>query len=84
MHSLARETGHGLIGVIVTRRLFGSVALNAKAGVRATVEKRSHRLNDADPAGSALRWIKPLTNRGGADTPVGNPRRPDAHLIQIN
>jgi hypothetical protein len=49
--SLARKTGHGLIGVIVVRCLFGCVALNAKARIGAAVEKRSHRANDADPQG---------------------------------
>ena len=42
MHALAHGAGHYLIDIVV-RCLFGGVALNAKAGIRATVEKRGHR-----------------------------------------
>ena len=42
MHARARDAGQYLIDIVV-RCLFGGVALNAKAGIGATVEKRGHQ-----------------------------------------
>jgi len=42
MHKFACEAGHGNMTVMINRFLFGWVALNTKAGVRAAIENRSH------------------------------------------
>jgi hypothetical protein len=44
--TVLRETGHGLIRVIVTRCLFGGVTLNAKASSGAAVKEGRHPLRD--------------------------------------
>ena len=42
MHKFACEAGHGNMTVMINRFIFGWVALNTKAGVRAAIENRSH------------------------------------------
>ena len=42
VHQFTCEAGHGNMTVMINRFLFGWVALNTKAGVRAAIEKRNH------------------------------------------
>src|SRR5262249_15170580 len=42
MHQFTCEAGHGNMTVMISRFLFGRVALNTKAGVRAPIENRNH------------------------------------------
>jgi len=42
VHKFAGEAGHRKVAVVISRFLFGWIALNAKAGVRAAVKDCNH------------------------------------------
>ena len=55
MHARARDAGQYLIDIVV-RCLFGGVALNAKAGIGATVEKRGHQCLIGPPRLTSIQY----------------------------
>lgn len=51
LQKFAGEPGHRKVAVVISRFLFGWIALNAKGGVRAAVKDRNHcRRNAGHPA----------------------------------